>query len=169
MPPAIIPAIIMGAMDVAQVGMQLAGVGQPGRPPAPTVQPLTTAQNKQQQSAVGQALPDLQSLTGGSLNPEYAAQFGATQAGVANDPQATGNIQAAINQYFGLGAPGQSGLTPTSGGGGIGAATSGMPGILDLLSRGGATRMPGGGGGQYGDWINQVVGGNQFQGLQATG
>ena len=67
-----------------------------------------------QQASVAQQLPNLQSLTGGSLSPEYAAQFGALQSGLGNDPQASGNIQAAINQYFGLAAPGNSGLTSNS-------------------------------------------------------
>ena len=41
---------------------------------------------KQIQTAVGQALPNLQSLTGGSLSPEYASSFGALQSGLGNDP-----------------------------------------------------------------------------------
>jgi hypothetical protein len=161
MPPAIIAAIIGAAVTATTTGLELSGVGRPDSPkaPAPGPQPLTTGQNQQQQAAVSQQLPNLQSLTGGSLSPEYAAQFGALQSGVGNDPQASGNVQAAINQFFGLTAPGQTGLTSSTGTGG------GNP-LADLLKTplsGGTSPPPGGG---YGPWIQQAINGNEFRGLQ---
>jgi hypothetical protein len=169
-----IAAIASAGLGASELGMSLAGVGKPDTPKASTTpSPLTAQQNSQQQAAVGQQLPTLQSMTGGSLSPEYAAQFGATQAGVGNDPRATGNIQEAINKYFGLSAPGDTGITPSgtgpSGSPGITSLTGGAPqggagiggggGIMDIL------RNSGGGGGIQG-WIQQQLQNNSFQGLQ---
>ena len=161
--PFVIPFIpLIAAATTATVGgLQMAGVGRPDTPKPidPTKQPLTASQNQSQQAAVSQALPNLQSLTGGSLSPEYAAQFGATQAGLGNDPKATGNIQEAINQFFGLTAGVTSGLSPSSS-----VAPSGG-GIMDLIklppSTGGGT--PGVTGGS--DWVTQALQGNDFRGL----
>jgi hypothetical protein len=171
----LIATIASASVGAAGVGLSIdQAVNAPGTPKiSGTPSPLTGQQNAQQASAVGQQLPNLQSLTGGSLNPEYSAQFGATQAGVGNDPRATGNIQEAINQYFGLTAPGQTGLTPSgsgpSGGPGITSLTGSQPpspatigggggGIMDLLKGGGGAGIQG--------WIQQQLQGNNFQGLQ---
>lgn len=142
MPPALIavlPAIIAAAGTAATLGVEL--TNQPGATPPISKAPVpqSAATNQAQTAAVSNTLPTLQSLTGGSLSPEYAAQWGADQAGLNNNPQAAQNIQAAINQYFGLGAPGQTGLTPTGGTGGNS--------ITDLLSRlpSPGTSAPGGG------------------------
>ena len=162
-----IGSIIAAGVGGTEMGLQLSGAGQPSTPKASTTpSPLTAAQNQNQQTAVGQSLPNLQSITGGSLSPEYAAQFGALQSGTANDPQATGNIQAAINQFFGLNAPGQSGLTSSSS-----APSGGGGGILDLLSKptsGGTNSAPSLTGSSPGiqGWIQQQLQGNNFTGLQ---
>lgn len=121
---------------------------------------MTATQNQQQQALVGQQLPNLQSLTGGSLSPEYAAQFGALQSGLGNDPQASGNIQAAVNQFFGLTAPGTTGFTPgTSGTPGVSSGTGGG-GLMDLISR--ASPSGGGGGGSF---VNDSLNSEMFKGL----
>jgi hypothetical protein len=161
--------LIAAGVGATVGGLEMAGVGQPSTPKAsdPTkLTPLTAGQNASQTATVGQQLPNLQSLTGGSLSPEYAAQFGALQSGLGNDPQASGNIQSAINQFFGLNAPGQTGLTPSS----TATTPGGGSGILDLLkmpgSGGGGSGTPGmSGGGGYGSWIQQQLQGNNFQGL----
>lgn len=131
------------------------------KPPSTAPTPLTSVQNANQSASVGQQLPTLQSLTGGSVSPEYAAQYGATQSGNAGDPQATGNIQDAINKFFGLGATGNSGLTSTAGSG-----VSGGGGILDLLSKG---KPPGGepsfGGGGGNDFVTSLLNSDSFKGL----
>lgn len=106
------------------------GDSQAPTPAKPTPTPQPTATNQAQTAAVTQQLPNLQALTGGSLSPEYAAQYGATTTGLGSNPQASGNIQEAINQFFGLTAPGQSGLTPQS------TSAPGGTSIVDLLSRG---------------------------------
>src|SRR5271157_3198089 len=126
-----------------------------GSTPSTVKPPLTQAQNASTTAAVGQQLPNLQSLTGGSLSPEYAASVGGINSGNANNPQASGDIQAAINQFFGLSAPGSTGLTPSAG------SNPGGPGIMDLLTKGG-----GGGGANLGGWVQQQLQGNQFSGLQ---
>lgn len=157
-----IAAIIGAAVSATQIGLQASGAFTPDSPkaPKPGSTPLTTTQNQQQQALVGQQLPNLQSLTGGSLSPEYAASFGATQSGLANDPQASGNIQAAINQFFGLTAPGTTGFTPgTAGSPGVGGGTGGG-GLMDLISR--ASPSGGGGGGSF---VNDQLSGDLFKGL----
>jgi len=157
--PWFIPALL-AAGTAATVGTQLYEASQVGggsstpatpTPTAPT--PQTPATNQAQQAAVSSALPNLQALTGGSLSPEYASQFGATQSGLGNNPAAAGNIQAAINQFFGLSAPGNTGLSPTSSGGGS---------ILDLLSKAtpGSTSVPG-------SSITQGILNDEFRGLAA--
>lgn len=162
MPPAIIAAVIGAAMTATTTGLQLSGAFTPDSPktPKPGTTPLTQGQNDQQKAMVGQQLPNLQSMTGGSLSPEYAAQFGALQSGLGNDPQASGNVQAAINQFFGLTAPGTSGFTSGSTGGGSGGGS----GILDMLSKSSPQSMPkppGGGG----DFVNETLSGDIFKGL----
>jgi hypothetical protein len=154
-------AAIAGAGTSVGLGIDSA-LNQPGKPPAPTTTPtpLTTTQNAGQTASVANALPTLQSLTGGSVSPEYTAQFGATQAGLQNDPQSTGNVQAAVNQFFGLTAPGSSGLTPS--------ATGGGTDILSLLSKAAPQTpqapSPSGGGGN--DIVSQLLSGQDFKGLQ---
>jgi hypothetical protein len=137
---------------------------QPSTPkPSAVPPPLTPQGNQQQTAAVGQQLPDLQALTGGSLSPEYAASFGATQSGLSNDPRATGNIQNAINNFFGISAPGQTGLTTNTL-----SAPSGGPGILDLLRTSGTgTASPLSAGGGIPAWIQQALSSNDFKGLAA--
>jgi hypothetical protein len=156
---ALIPAIA----SAAGVGTSIYSlVNRPSAPKvtaaAPT--PQTAATNEAQRASVSGALPTLQALTGGTLSPEYAAQYGATATGLENNPAAAGNIQAAINSFFGLAAPGTTGLTPTS-------ATSGGGGTstIDLLSRASAGRTPGGGGG--GSLVDSLIAGDEFRGLAA--
>ena len=128
--PFVVPFIPLIAAGLT-AGVSLYEASQtPGTPkaPAPTPpQPQSAETNQAQKASVASSLPTLQSLTGGSLSPEYAAQFGATESGLNNTPQAAGNIQAAINEFFGLVAPGKTGLTPSS-------TTSGG-GILEQLSK----------------------------------
>lgn len=136
---------------------------KPSGPAGP--QPLSAGQNAAQQASVTGALPTLQALTGGSLSPEYATQYGTTQTGLENNPQATGNIQAAINQFFGLSAPGSTGLTASSATGG------GTNSIVDLLNKsgtgGGGSKLTGGGGGG-GSMIDSLLSGDMFRGLVAA-
>jgi hypothetical protein len=166
----IVAAIITAATAATETGLQLSGALTPDSPrPSTTPSPLTANQNKAQQAAVSQQFPNIQSLTGGSLSPEYWAQQASSNAGLNNDPQATGNVQAALNQIFqtiGLSAPGQTGLTSsapsTTGGGGTGS-----PGILEMLQKPSSltTNSPLTGGGGMQGWIQQQLQGNSFQGL----
>jgi hypothetical protein len=163
MPLPVIVALASLAAAGTTTGLAIdSALNQPGQPKLPTAPtPLTSTQNAQTTAAVGQQLPSEQALTGGSLSPEAAAQFGATGAGVANNPQASGDIQAAINQFFGLGAPGSSGLTTAPG-----STSSGGPGILEMLSK--AVPGAGGGGGTPGgspDFINSMLNSDTFRGL----
>jgi hypothetical protein len=157
-----IPLIAAAATTGTTIGLDLAN--QPsGTPPKPTTTPapLTQPQNAAQTAAVSSALPTLQAQTGGSVSPEYAAQWGASQSGLGNDPQATGNIQAAINNLFGLNAGGNSGLTPAS-------SSQGGGDILSALSRpqpNPVSPSPGGGGGS--DIFSQLLSGGDFKGLLA--
>lgn len=157
MPPALIAAIATVAAAATTTGVSLyEASNQPGTPKPPTAAPMTPGQNAQTTAAVGQQLPNLQSLTGGSVSPEYAAQYGSTQAGVGNDPKASGDVQAAINNFFGLTAPGSTGLTGGGGGGG-------SP-ILDMLTKGGKPSTPGTGGGTP-DFVNSLLSSDSFKGL----
>lgn len=157
--PMVIPIITAVAAAVSAASGIMGMVDRPGTPkvPDPTKQPLTAAQNKQEQAAVGQALPDLQSMTGGSLSPEYAAQFGALQSGLANDPKATGNVQAAINQFFGLAAPGKTGFTPEAAASSETPFTDFLKKIMPQLSG----QQPQGGS----DWVSQTLQNQDFKGL----
>ncbi len=153
-------ASIVGAGATTGVGLYEASQtpSQPKLPTSVTQTPLTGPQNAQTQAAVSQQLPTLQSLTGGSVSPEYAASFGATQSGNANNPQASGDVQAAINQFFGLGASGSSGLTAAPGS----TSPGGNP-LTDLLSK---VSIPGGGGGGGGsDFVSNLLSGSDFHGL----
>jgi hypothetical protein len=174
--PAVIAAIIGATATGVGTAANLWEQGNQANPKFanPTATPLTSTQNAGQTAAVSQQLPNIQALTGGSLSPEYYASIGGTNAGLGNSPQSTGNIQQAISQYFGLSAPGDTGLTPTgsgpSGGPGITSLTgsappstgSGSPDIMSLLRGSG-----GSGGNGVGNWIQSVLNNNQFSGLQA--
>lgn len=154
--PAIIPLVIAGI--AAGTSLASGGGGTPNLTP-PKASPLTSTQNAQQTAMVGQQLPNEQALTGGSLSPEYFAQFGQLQSGLGNDPQATGNIQEAINKFFGLTAPGNTGLTAS----GTTTGGSGGAGILDLLKN---VKPPGAGVDSGGEgFINQTLNSDSFKGL----
>lgn len=135
-----IPLIAAGVTAGTSLGLTLSN--QPSAPQVPTAPITPPAQtdttNTAQKAAVASSLPNLQSLTGGSLSPEYASQWAGLNTGLGNNPQAGGNVQSAINQFFGFGAPNTSSLS-----------TAGPTGnsITDLLSRTGATSTPAGGGG----------------------
>jgi hypothetical protein len=144
--PFIIPFIPLIAAGVGAAGLADTIYNQVNAPsqtaPTPTPvptgpQPQSTQTNQAQTAAAASALPTLQSLTGGSLSPEYAAQFAGLQTGTAGNPQASGNVQSAVNQFFGLNAPGTSGLSPTSG------AAPQSNALTDILAR--LTQAQGGG------------------------
>lgn len=154
---ALLPLIIGGVTAGESI---FGALNRPSAPrvtaPAPT--PQTTAQNEAQRAAVSSTLPTLQALTGGSLSPEYASQYGATQTGLGNNPQAVGNVQQAINQFFGLTATGTTGLTPassTTGGGGTST--------IDLLTRAASSRSPTSGGGL----VDSLLSSDEFRGIAA--
>lgn len=118
------------------IGEQLAN--QPGSAPTPQIPtgpttpgPQTQATNLAQKAAVASSLPNLQSLTGGSLSPEYASQWAGLNTGLSGNPQAAGNIQATINQLFGFGA------SPGGPTGGFSTMTPSGSSISDLLPRAG--------------------------------
>lgn len=151
--PALIIGLISAAVGAAGVADTIYNqVNAPSGPATTPTQPQPSAApagiNQAKVAGVESTFPTLQSFTGGSLSPEYAAQWGATQTGLGNDPQAAGILQQAINQYFGLGAPGQSGLTSPGGnsitdilskvnpGGSPGATATGT-GLVDNLLQSG--------------------------------
>lgn len=157
---ALIPAILPAALGTATSIYSMANAPSAPKLTAVAPTPQTTAQNEAQRAAVSSTLPTLQALTGGSLSPEYASQYGATQSGLGNTPQAAGNIQAAINAFFGLTAPGTTGLTPsatTTGGG----STS----TIDMLNRATGSRGPTTGGG--GSLVDSMLSSDEFKGLAA--
>lgn len=151
-----IPLIAAGVTAGTSIGLTLSN--QPGDAPQIPTKPVTPpvqtdATNAAQKAAVASSLPNLQSLTGGSLSPEYAAQWAGLNTGLGNNPQASGNVQSAINQFFGFGSPGTTGLS-----------TVGPTGnsITDLLSRVGATSTPTGGGGGL---LDSLLQSDTFKGL----
>lgn len=137
-----IPLIAAGVTAGTSLGLTLSN--QPSAPQVPTTPATPPAQtqtvNQAQRASVASAAPNEQSMTGSSLSPEYYAQWAGLNTGLGNNPQAAGNIQSAINQFFGFGAPGTTGLSTTGPAGNS---------ITDLLSRTGATPggSPAGGGG----------------------
>jgi hypothetical protein len=144
--PFLVPAVAFIASNIVPIAAAASAVssgvglvksltaGGPEGPSVPTTTtpsaaPQSATTNQAQKAAVSQALPNLQALTGGSLSPEYAALWGGQQTGLNNNPQAAGNIQEAINNYFGLGATGNTGVSKG------GENIAGGPGILDILSK----------------------------------
>jgi hypothetical protein len=163
MPVPLIAAIATIAAAGTSTGLAIdSALNQPGapKPPSATPTPLTSSQNASTTSAVGQQLPNLQSLTGGSVSPEYFSQFGATQTGNANNPQASGDVQSAINSFFGIAAPGSSGLTTPSGG-----TSAGGPGILDMLTKASTPSPASGGSTSSPDFVNSLLNSDSFKGL----
>ena len=154
-------AAIIGA-STAVGGEAYSLANQPSTPkPSAVPPPLTPQGNYQQVASASSPLSNLYESVPG-INPGYAAQWTAGQSGLSNDPRATGNIQAALNQYLGLGSPGDTGVTP------LGTGPSGVPGILELLSRPntGGSPTTGGSNPAIANWVQQALSGNSFQGLQ---
>ena len=152
-----IPLIAAGIGAGTSIGLDLSN--QPSSAPAtttPTPTAQTPATSTGQKAAVANALPTLQFLTGGSVSPEYAAQWGGQQTGVNSDPQSAGNVQAAINQFFGLSAPSTSGLSTT------GVAPTGNS-ITNLLSRVTLPSSSSGSGG--GGIIDAALNSQEFKGF----
>ena len=136
MPPAIVPIItaIAAAASTSLAGYELAN--QPGSPKPPsstTPAPLTATQGNAVKASVGGQLPNLQALTGGSLSPETSAVLAQLASGTAGDPQTAGLTQQVINQFFGLGTPGNTGLTPSTSAPSPGSTTlaTNSPGLID--------------------------------------
>lgn len=135
--PALIVGIISAAVGAAGVGESIAQ-SQGGGPPKPTpvipqAQPAAT--NQAQIAAVNQSIPNYITNTSGFAAPGYYEQMAGTQTGLSGNPQASGNLQAAIQQYFGLTAPGQTGFAgqtsnPVTGGSPL---TGGGSSIVDNL------------------------------------
>jgi hypothetical protein len=112
----LLPAVFAAA-STSIAGYELAN--QPSAPKPPSVPtapaPLTAQQSNAVKANVGGQLPNLQALTGGSLSPETSSVLAQLAAGTAGDPQTSGLTQQVINQFFGLGAPGNTGLAPSGG------------------------------------------------------
>jgi|SRR5208282_3464233 len=138
----LLPFIPLIAAGVGAAGLadtiynQVNAPGQPAPTPQ-TPQPQGAALDQAQKALIGTSASNTQAATSGFASPDYTASIGATDTGLLNNPQAAGNIQAAINQLFGFGAPGQGGLTPSG-------SQSGNS-ITDLIQR--ATAAQGGGAG----------------------
>src|SRR5271167_847233 len=118
--PFILPFIPLIAAGVGAAGLadtiynQVNAPGQQQAPTTPTTpQPQGAALDQAQKALIGTSASNTQAATSGFASPDYTASIGATDTGLLNNPQAAGNIQAAINQLFGFGAPGQGGLTPS--------------------------------------------------------
>ena len=161
MPPAflaVLPVIISAATEAAAIGVELTNKpSQQTVTPTPTTTAQSPGTSAAQKAAVASSLPTLQSMTGGSISPEYAAQWGGQQTGVSSDPQGGKNIQDAINQFFGFGAPGTTGLSTTGTGGGT-------PGnsITDLLSK---MSVPGAQSGGGGGIVDAALSSDTFHGF----
>jgi len=157
MPWAAIAAIASLAASGLGIGETLAH--QPSAPKIPTTPaaptPLTAAQNQQQQAAASAATPNILGQVPG-INPGYAEQYVAQQTGLGNSPQSAGNIQGAINQYFGLNAGGNTGFTQES---------AGQPGGTNILAL--LTQSLNRGGSPFAGAAGTETGGDIFKGLVA--
>lgn len=150
MTPALVIGLISAAVGAAGVADTIYNqVNAPSGPTAPTPTgptPQTPATNQAQIAAASQSIPNVLSSTSGFASPGYTEDVASTATGLGSNPQAVGNLQAAINQYFGLSAPGTSGLA--SGGNnpvtGLLQSLPGVPGVT------GASAFGGGGGGLAG-------------------
>jgi len=143
MPPAIIAAAIGAAATAAEVGVQISGAGQPGSPkPTPAAAPAGPTANQVAAAAGPQALT-IESLTGGSVSPDYLSQIAPTQAGVGGQPNTNAGIQQILNQIFGKGGGGTPstttpGGTPSFTPSGLGvnlSALAATPGTSDFLTK----------------------------------
>lgn len=120
-----IPLIISGAMAGTELGMKLAGVGQPSpgemakqQQDAINQQKIADAANaeKAKAAAVAQATPDAIEAGGGSLLP---SGFMSLAGNYANAPGDVGAQNSAYAQIFGANAPNTSGSSGAVGDTGI--------------------------------------------------
>ncbi|HEV2521034.1 MAG TPA: hypothetical protein VGT24_01525 [Candidatus Acidoferrales bacterium] len=100
MPPAIIAAVIGAAASTAELGAQLAGVGQPSTGISPTQKLKTALANKNTQAAtLANDIPNIEGQTGGSVSPQYAAKV--AEAGTGTGGASGSAENAGIAEIFG--------------------------------------------------------------------
>lgn len=132
----LIPLIVGGAGVGTQIGMDIAN--QPGPAPKPVAPTGPSAPSIS--AAVAPQASTIESLTGGSISPDYLSSIAPQLAGVANQPNTQNGVQQFLNQFFGQGGGGGGGAAPNN----VGApgssptsstfAPSGLPTNLSALA-----------------------------------
>lgn len=135
----IIAALISAATAATTTGLSLAGAGQPARPPQPKPQPTGPTASQVQAAVTPQAMT-IESLTGGSVSPEYLSTIAPVQAGVGGQTNTQAGVQAALQQILGNKGPFLPGTAPSSSFQPTGlpvnlAALASTPGTSDYLQK----------------------------------
>lgn len=161
-----LPLIISGATAGIQMGMQLAGVGQPSPGAANEAmqkqqQDALTQQHAQTvraaQDAARQYAPNLQAQLGGAVSPDYYAQVTAANTGYGDQVNAVRQALA------------QQGIAPQQGGSSLNLTSTNFTqpqgGSFSFNPfQQGVSGIPGQGPGNYFDIIQSLSGGSQFHG-----
>src|SRR5574337_1232452 len=109
--PAAIP-IISAIIGAVGVGTKLVGMfDRSSAPTVPPTQPPAPAgpSSQQIQSVVSSQLPTIQSLTGGSLSPDYLLTYAPIFGGVGGAPGLDPIVRRLLAQFLGTGGGGSAG------------------------------------------------------------
>jgi len=141
---ALLPLLFSGAAAGASIGSTIySDLNQPGMPKTPAAAPTGPTTQQAQAAITPQALT-IESLTGGSVSPDYLASIAPVLGGVGGQPNTNAAVQAMLKQLFGSGggapgaAPGGGGGTPSFQPSGLPTNLSGLaatPGVSDFLAK----------------------------------
>lgn len=143
----VVAALIGAASTAAEVGVQLSGAGQPSAPTAAPAAP-TTPQGPTTQQTVSAIVPQalsIESMTGGSVSPDYLSTIAPLLAGVGGTSNLNPAMQQVLRQIFGSGGGGSATGSSAPGGSPTSFTPSGLntnlaplansPGVSDFLQK----------------------------------
>jgi hypothetical protein len=127
------PFLIPLAVTAITTGLGASGAGDAPKVPAP--QAPTGPSKSQLQAAIAPQAASIESMTGGSVSPDYLSTIAPILAGVGGQPNTNPAMQAILQQIFGQGG-GSGGSSPTVGAGGTPSTftPTGLPTNLTSLA-----------------------------------
>lgn len=136
LPAAVIAALISAGVAGTGMGLQASGALTPDTPKAPGVTTPPGPSKSQLQAAIAPQAATIESMTGGSVSPDYLSTVAPLLAGAGGQTNTNSAMQSIIQQIFGAGGGSTGGGTPTVGAGGTSAgfAPTGLPTNLASLA-----------------------------------
>jgi hypothetical protein len=131
------PFLIPLAVTAITTGLSASGALSGDTPKIPAPPSPTGPSKSQLQAAIAPQAASIESMTGGSVSPDYLSTIAPILAGVGGQPNTNPAMQAILQQIFGQGGgSGGSGSSATVGAGGTPSAftPTGLPTNLSSLA-----------------------------------